>query len=76
MFLQEAGTHCRRLQSLSRQFLSIFSLIFVLPTKITNFFVKVFIDHAYKVYEGKKLQTLAFGWLLLIAFLLGFGGFI
>ena len=74
-FLREARAHGRRLQGLLRQFFSDFFLIFVLPTKIATFFVKVFLDHV-KVYEDIESQTLAFGLLFLIAFLLGFGGFI
>ena len=31
-----------------------FFLIFVLPTKITSFFVKEIINHTYKVYKGKE----------------------
>ena len=51
-FLREAGAHGRRSQGLSRRFFSNFFLIFVIPTKITTFFKKVFIEHTYKVYGG------------------------
>ena len=56
MFLREAGAHGKRSQGLSRLVFSNFLLIFVLLTKIINFFKKVFIDHAYKVYEGNDLK--------------------
>ena len=35
-----------------------FFLIFILPTKITSFFMKDILDHAYKVYRDIKYQTL------------------
>ena len=35
-----------------------FFLIFILPTKITSFFMKDIIDHTYKVYRGIEHQTL------------------
>ena len=63
-------------EGLSRRFFSDFFLIFVLPTKIINFFYKVLIDHTYKVYEELISNPKLFDDFLPNAFLLEFGGFI